>query len=60
MALKHKIATRIVIESNIEKVWQELMDFGSYNQWNPFMKSISGTPVESERLEVEVLPEGAF
>ncbi len=59
MALKHKIATRIVIESNIEKVWQELMDFGSYNQWNPFMKSISGAPIESERLKIEVLPEGA-
>lgn len=56
MILKHKIITRIVIESNVEKVWQELMDFDSYSQWNPFIKSISGKPTESERLKVEVLP----
>lgn len=59
MALKHKIITRIIIESNIERVWQELMDFDSYSQWNPFMKSISGNPIEFERLKVEVLPDGA-
>ena len=37
MALKYKIATSIVIESNMVKVCQELTDFGSYNQLNSFM-----------------------
>ncbi len=59
MALKYRIETRTIIESSIEKVWQKLMDFESYNKWNPFIKSISGAQLESERLKVEVLPWGA-
>ncbi len=56
--LKHKIVTRIEIDSNIEKVWKVLMDFESYNQWNPFIKSIVGDQEKGNKLRVEILPVG--
>ena len=36
------IQTQIVIQAPKEKVWQVLMDFEKYPDWNPFILSITG------------------
>ncbi|MFV1971823.1 MAG: SRPBCC family protein [Acidimicrobiia bacterium] len=44
------IRTAINIEAPPEEVWSVLMDFDSYDQWNPFVRSIEGTPAVGEQL----------
>ena len=36
------LETEIVIDAPVEEVWNTLMDFESYAEWNPFIKSIKG------------------
>ncbi len=38
-----QIKTSIEIEAAPEKIWQELMDFKSYDSWNPFLTQMEGT-----------------
>lgn len=40
-------------------VWEILLEFDSYPEWNPFVRSIVGLPVEGERLVVTIRPPGA-
>lgn len=47
-----ELTTSIVIESSAEAVWEVLMDFGAYPEWNPFVTTISGHPATGERLAV--------
>lgn len=47
-----ELTTSIVIESSPEAVWEILMDFEAYPEWNPFVTTISGRPVAGERLDV--------
>ncbi len=47
-----ELSTSIEIESSPEAVWEILMDFEAYPEWNPFVTMISGRPVAGERLDV--------
>ncbi|MBI4544746.1 MAG: SRPBCC family protein [Gemmatimonadetes bacterium] len=38
-----ELYAEIDIEASAERVWQVLTDFAAYPEWNPFMRSISGT-----------------
>lgn len=50
--------TEIEIKAPASKVWEILMDFEKYPEWNPFIKSIKGDPTEGGRLEISLqLPE---
>ena len=49
-----KLSTEIEIQAAAEKVWDILMDFQSYPEWNPFIKKIQGTASLSERLIVQL------
>ncbi|AHF99697.1 polyketide cyclase [Halostagnicola larsenii XH-48] len=40
-------------------VWEILLEFDSYPEWNPFVRSIVGHPVKGERLVVTIQPPGA-
>ncbi len=53
-----QLHTEIIIEASPERVWELLTDFGSYPQWNPFIRNISGLPASGERLEVRLEPPG--
>jgi hypothetical protein len=53
-----ELHTEIDIDAPPERVWELLTDFGSYPQWNPFIRSISGQPILGERLEVRLEPPG--
>ena len=52
------IRTEILINTDITKVWDVLMDFNSYPKWNPFITSISGEPKLGNRLTVSINPPG--
>lgn len=54
----HEIKTEIEIAATPERVWSILTDFSAYPQWNPFIRSISGTVKTGERLTVFIQPTG--
>lgn len=46
------LQTEIIINAPAEKVWNVLMDFEKYGQWNPFVKSIEGEQALGAKLKV--------
>lgn len=46
------IQTQIVIQAPKEKVWQVLMDFEKYPEWNPFILSLTGEAKVGEKIAV--------
>jgi hypothetical protein len=52
------IQTEILINTDITKVWDVLMNFDNYPEWNPFITSISGEPKLGSRLTVSIKPPG--
>ncbi|MCB2224808.1 MAG: SRPBCC domain-containing protein [Actinobacteria bacterium] len=53
------ITTEIAIDAPPERVWDVLMDFAAYPEWNPFITAISGEAALGERLAVTLtLPTG--
>jgi hypothetical protein len=51
-----EITTSITINATAEKVWNILTDFKYYNQWNPFIISISGEINIGYKLQVMIAP----
>ncbi len=49
-----QIKTSIEIPGTRPEIWNALMDFDSYPEWNPFITSIRGRPVPGNRLEVRL------
>ena len=54
----HQIVTQMDIGASPERVWSILMDFSTYPQWNPFIRSLSGAAKPGEKLRVTIQPEG--
>ncbi|WP_414040945.1 SRPBCC family protein [Acidithiobacillus sp. M4-SHS-6] len=54
----HQIVTQIDIAASPERVWSILLDFSTYPQWNPFIRSLSGVPKPGEKLRATIQPEG--
>tara|TARA_B100000809_G_scaffold119961_1_gene118184 strand:- start:10462 stop:10905 length:444 start_codon:yes stop_codon:yes gene_type:complete len=48
-----QIKTAIQINANKETVWNVLMDFEKYSEWNPFIKSITGAVEIGNKLHVK-------
>ncbi|SDJ52231.1 SRPBCC domain-containing protein [Natronorubrum texcoconense] len=44
------------IDAPPEVVWDVLLEFESYPEWNPFVRAIEGEPTEGERLRVRIDP----
>ena len=53
-----ELKTLIEINSTPETVWDVLLDFDKYPEWNPFIKSLRGSPNVGEKLEVNIHPPG--
>ena len=49
-----RIHAEIEIAAPPEQVWRHLTDFEAYPNWNPFIRSLEGTPEEGTRLRVEM------
>ncbi len=47
-----EIKTSILINASAETVWSLLSDFKSYENWNPFIKSISGEMQVGNKIKV--------
>lgn len=54
----HHLHTEIEISATAERVWAVLTDFSSYPQWNPFIRSVAGTPRRGARLQIAIQPTG--
>ena len=50
------IRESIIIDAPIEQVWQTLMDFDAYPNWNPFITAIRGKAVKGGKLYVSIQP----
>ncbi len=53
--MKH-IETEIIINSDISTVWNVLLNFENYPNWNPFIKSITGEKAVRKKLTVSIKP----
>ena len=49
--MKH-LETEAIINAPIQQVWEELMNFSAYPEWNPFVISIKGQKVEGKKLQI--------
>ncbi|WP_316805528.1 SRPBCC domain-containing protein [Pedobacter nototheniae] len=54
-----EIETDILINATPEKIWNILIDFNEYPNWNPFIKLIEGTVKTGQKIKVEIAPPGA-
>jgi len=55
----HQLETQIEIEASAERVWSLLVDFPAHSRWNPFIRSIAGSPAKGQSLQVLIQPPGA-
>ena len=54
-----EIRTEILIHASPQKVWSILTRFSDYPQWNPFIKTLTGTPVVGQQIKARIEPPGA-
>jgi hypothetical protein len=52
------LRTEIEIAAPAPRVWDVLMDFAAYPQWNPFIRRIAGVASPRMRLRVQIQPPG--
>ena len=51
---KNEIETSIKINSKANKIWQELINFDEYKNWNPSIIDVSGELGENKTLKILV------
>ncbi|MBI5960261.1 MAG: SRPBCC domain-containing protein [Chloroflexi bacterium] len=47
-----ELRTEIEIQASPEKVWQILMDFDMWPEWNPFIHTVIGKPETGENVDI--------
>jgi hypothetical protein len=52
--MKHTLYSEIDIIAPKELIWKHLVDFPSYEEWNPFIHSIQGTAKLNSRLKIVI------
>ena len=55
----YRLDTQIEIHASAERVWPILMDFPGHARWNPFVRSIEGSPRVGSSLRVFIQPAGS-
>ena len=53
-----ELKTEIIINAPQHAVWQVLTNFSEYPAWNPFIVSISGSPVKGAVLQTSMMQNG--
>ena len=56
--MKYALHSEIGIDAAPERVWEILIDFASYEDWNPFIISSRGEPEVGTRLVNRMQPPG--
>ena len=55
-----EIRTQTEIKANAQQIWAILIDIGGWEDWNPYIRQITGAPVEGNTVRVNVrMPDGA-
>ncbi|MGH4026958.1 MAG: SRPBCC family protein [Pseudonocardiaceae bacterium] len=54
----YTIETVVTIAASPEKVWDIIVDFDSYPQWNPLILWAEGDPVAGKAIKVHIRPPG--
>ena len=49
-----EVRTEIEINAGPERVWKILADFEKYDQWNPFIKRVTGQAREGARIAIHI------
>ena len=49
-----EVRSEIAINTYPERVWRILIEFGAYDQWNPFIKKIIGHPTERSKIDIYI------
>ncbi|HEX6253467.1 MAG TPA: SRPBCC domain-containing protein [Nitrososphaera sp.] len=49
-----EVRSEIEINSYPRIVWRILIDFATYEQWNPFIKKIIGLPTELSKIDIYI------
>ncbi len=52
------VYSSIIINATPEKVWDILMNFEQYPEWNPFITTISGNPTIGNTIAATICPPG--
>jgi hypothetical protein len=53
------IQAQILIQASPEKIWKPLTNFKDYPEWNPFIKSITGSAQKGNIIRVVIQPTGS-
>lgn len=53
-----EIKGSVMIMAPAERVWAKVADFGSYSQWNPWIRGMSGEAKVGSVLVITALPPG--
>ena len=56
--MRHRISAEIDIAAPPDAVWAQLTDLAGHADWNPFIRSASGTPSVGQRLVLRMQPPG--
>jgi len=56
---KKSIKTNIIINAPVDKVWNVLIDFDKYPEWNPFVVKVAGNIKEGNTIEVTFQTKGS-
>jgi hypothetical protein len=48
------IKTETIIKAPAERVWAEMTDFGSFPDWNPFVREAQGRLAPGEQLKIRL------
>ena len=54
------ISAQLEIEAPAEQVWDVLVDFDSYPEWNPFMTEVRGRPLRGATLHISMRRPGGW
>ena len=49
-----EVRSEIEINSYPESVWNILIDFAAYDQWNPFINKIVGLPTKGSKIDIYI------
>lgn len=49
-----EIRTEVEIDASARKVWEVIANFAKYEEWNPFIRKVSGEAREGAKLEIHI------
>ena len=52
--MSRQLQAEVEVQASPERVWEVLIDFAAYSQWNPFMVEATGQAVPGSRLELRM------